>query len=170
AVVGYAYSAAALAGVEQFIPMALNTAAALGLLCTGILCARPTQGAMAVVTSTGAGGVMLRRLLPAAILVPVAVGWVRWLGEHEGAVNPVTGLSLFVVVNVIVFAGLVWGTAASLDRADRQRRRAERRLAAQYTATSVLAESPQPADAVPNLLRAVCESLGWEVGAMWRVA
>src|SRR5207249_425339 len=75
AVVGYAYSAAALAGVEQFIPMALNTAAALGLLCTGILCARPTQGAMAVVTSTGAGGVMLRRLLPAAILVPVAVGW-----------------------------------------------------------------------------------------------
>src|SRR5262249_58787958 len=63
----------------------------------------------------------------------------------------------------------VWWNSASLDQAERQRRMAERRLAAQYTATSVLADSPHPADAIPGLLRGVCQSLGWQTGAMWRV-
>src|SRR5438128_2636355 len=78
------------------------------------------------------------------------------------------GAWLLVVV-AIVMSAVVWWNAASLDRAERQCRLAERRLAAQYTATSVLAESPRPAEAVPGLLRAVCQSLGWEIGAMWRV-
>ena len=52
---------------------------------------------------------------------------------------------------------------------DRERRRAERRLGVQHTASRVLAESPRLADAVPKILEAICESLGWKVGAMWRV-
>jgi PAS domain S-box-containing protein len=83
-------------------------------------------------------------------------------------VDQVLGLSLFVLATVVTFTALIWWTAASLDRADRDRWRAERRLAAQYTATQVLAESPRPADAVPAILQAVCDRLGWEVGAMWR--
>src|SRR5262249_133921 len=49
AIVGYSYSAVALAGVEHFIPMALNTALTLVVLSAGILAARPDQGLMAVV-------------------------------------------------------------------------------------------------------------------------
>ncbi|MCI0700434.1 MAG: response regulator [Planctomycetia bacterium] len=74
-----------------------------------------------------------------------------------------------VVVAVLVSAAVIWWNAVWLDRAERLRRRAERRLAAQYTATRVLADSPRPAEAVPELLRAVCQSVGWELGAMWRV-
>ena len=70
AIIGYAYSALPLAGIEQFIPMALNTALALAPLSGGILCARPERGVMAVVSSDGAGGVMARRLLPAVIVIP----------------------------------------------------------------------------------------------------
>ena len=169
AIVGYSYSAMALAGVQQFIPMAINTAGALVLLCGGILCARPTRGLMAVVVSPGAGGVMVRRLLPAAVLVPFVVGWVRWVGEQQGVVGPVMGLSLFVLAISVVFSTLVWGIGASLERSDRERRHAERRLAAQYSATRTLAESPRPADAMPAILRAICDSLGWQVGAVWRV-
>jgi len=57
-VIGYAYSTLALAGVEHFIPMALNTAVAFAFTGAGILCARPDRGLMAVVTSRSAGGVM----------------------------------------------------------------------------------------------------------------
>ena len=39
---------------------------------------------MAVVSSTGAGGVMARRLLPAAILIPAVVGWASWLAQQRG--------------------------------------------------------------------------------------
>jgi hypothetical protein len=84
AVLGYAYSALALAGVEQFIPMAMNTGLALALLGGGVLCARPDRGPIAVVTRPGPGGVMARRLLPAAVLIPIAVGLVRGLGQKRG--------------------------------------------------------------------------------------
>jgi anti-anti-sigma regulatory factor len=45
----------------------------------------------------------------------------------------------------------------------------ERRLAAQYEVTRVLAESASFREAAPAVLRAVGQALGWEVGVMWRV-
>ena len=91
ALIGYAYSATSLIGVKRFIPMALNTAIAFAILSVGILCARPDRGVMAVVSSTGAGGVMARRLLPAAILIPAVVGWVSWLAQQAGDLGPGDG-------------------------------------------------------------------------------
>src|SRR5262249_49994068 len=99
AFIGYAYIALALIGIEQFIPMALNSAMALALTSAGILCAHPDRGLMAVVSSPGAGGVMARRLLPAMILISAVVGWLRWLALREGLLDQVMGLSLFVVAN-----------------------------------------------------------------------
>jgi signal transduction histidine kinase/CheY-like chemotaxis protein len=168
-ILGYAYSAVALTGVRQHIPMAVNSAAAFVVIGVGLLCARPDRGLMAVVTADGAGGVLARRLLPAAILIPAALGWLRLAAHRADLLDLVLGVSLLVLSNIIVFTALIWWTAASIDRLDRERWRAERRLAAQYTATHVLAEAPHPADAIPKILRAVCESLGWSVGVMWRV-
>jgi PAS domain S-box-containing protein len=48
-----------------------------------------------------------------------------------------------------------------------ERRRAERRLAAQFATAHALAESEKLADALPRTLSAVCEALGWEFGAVW---
>ena len=49
------------------------------------------------------------------------------------------------------------------------RKRAERRLAAGYAVTRVLAEAETLDAATPLILMAICEGLGWEFGAMWRV-
>jgi anti-anti-sigma regulatory factor len=49
------------------------------------------------------------------------------------------------------------------------RGRAERRLQTQYAVTRALAESDRLSEAAPKILQAVCESLDWEVGALWRV-
>lgn len=48
-----------------------------------------------------------------------------------------------------------------------ERRRTDTRLAAQYEVTRALAEASDFDEAVPRILRAVCEALGWEVGALW---
>ncbi|MEJ7638469.1 MAG: PAS domain S-box protein, partial [Singulisphaera sp.] len=112
---------------------------------------------------------MARRLLPAAILIPAVVGWVSWLAQQEGVSDQVMGMSLFVLANIILFTALIWWNAASLERMDRVRERAERRLEVQYTASLALAGSPRLDDAVPALLRAICDSLGWSGGALWRV-
>lgn len=58
--------------------------------------------------------------------------------------------------------------AASNNNED-DRERAERRLQTQYAVTRALAESDRLREAAPKVLQAVCESLGWEVGALWRV-
>jgi PAS domain S-box-containing protein len=64
--------------------------------------------------------------------------------------------------------GQVIGTFG-ISRDITERKRAERRLATQHTVTRVLAESPALGDALPRSLQAVCEGLGWQVGAMWQV-
>lgn len=46
---------------------------------------------------------------------------------------------------------------------------AERRLAAQHAVSRALAESVAIDDAAPRVLRALCDSEGWDVGTMWTV-
>ncbi len=50
-----------------------------------------------------------------------------------------------------------------------ERRRAERRLNVQHATTRILAESGTFREAVPQILQAICEGLGWATGALWKV-
>ena len=52
-----------------------------------------------------------------------------------------------------------------IDRTDSKR--AERRLAAQYAITRVLAESDNLTSGIPKILQAMCDSLGLDVGEFW---
>ena len=124
---------------------------------------------MTVVSSPDAGGVLARRMFPAVLIIPAAVGWLRWQAEQHGLLDQVMGLSLSVVANIIILSAFVWWNAVSLDRMDRDRRRAERRLGMQYAATRVLAESPRLEDAAHGVLQAICDGLGWTAGAIWWV-
>jgi PAS domain S-box-containing protein len=56
-----------------------------------------------------------------------------------------------------------------LSKNENDHQRAELRLHTQYAVTRALAESDRLREAAPKVLQAVCESLGWEVGALWRV-
>lgn len=49
------------------------------------------------------------------------------------------------------------------------RKRVERRVAAEYDLTRVLAESAELGRAAPLLLQGLCENLGWDVGLLWTV-
>ena len=50
-----------------------------------------------------------------------------------------------------------------------QRKRSEQRLATQHAVTRILSESTTVGEAIPRILQAICESLGWEVGGFWNV-
>ena len=78
------------------------------LLSIGILCARPDRGLTAVVMSDDAGGVLARRLLPAAVLIPPVLGWLRLGGEKAGWYSTELGLALSIVLNVLLFTALIW--------------------------------------------------------------
>jgi len=50
-----------------------------------------------------------------------------------------------------------------------ERRRTQRRLAAQYAVARALADARTFREAAAQILRAVGESLGWQCGAVWRM-
>jgi PAS domain S-box-containing protein/excisionase family DNA binding protein len=49
------------------------------------------------------------------------------------------------------------------------RRRFEQRLDAQYAVTRILSEANTLNEATPRLLQIICGTLGWAIGALWRV-
>jgi len=50
-----------------------------------------------------------------------------------------------------------------------ERKRIESRLALQYAVTQILSQSRDFIESAGRILRAICDSLDWEVGALWRV-
>ncbi|MDX6556598.1 MAG: hypothetical protein QOD86_2793 [Miltoncostaeaceae bacterium] len=72
-----------------------------------------------------------------------------------------------VTVSAVPSGGPVALHAFVRDIGDR--RRAERREAAQHAVARVLAEAPSEEAARPRLLEALGESLGWRAGAFWTV-
>jgi signal transduction histidine kinase/DNA-binding response OmpR family regulator len=166
---GYAYGVNAMYAVGEYIPMALATALSFFVLGVGIFCARPERGFVSVTISDDPGGVLARRILPAAILIPAALGWLTLRGERTGLFSGEYGVAIGVVVGIFAFATLIVITASSLTHADRVRRASERHSAAQYLTTRMLVESATLEDAMPRVLQAVCESLDWVMGARWSV-
>lgn len=128
ALLGYFYGSAPLYGVSTYFPMAANTAVSFAVLALGALAARPEHGLMSLVTSRDAGSVMLRRLLPAAILIPCLLGWLRLQGVRLGWFAPDFGLLLFVTLTMTgLLAVLLWTTDV-LNRTGRARSEALHRI------------------------------------------
>ena len=65
----------------------------------------------------------------------------------------------------IHYQGRIARVAAIRDITEKMRN--DRRQAAQYAVTRVLAESATLAEATPQLLRVICESLRWKMGEFW---
>jgi two-component system, sensor histidine kinase and response regulator len=113
---GYLYGIDTFYGVVGFIPMALNTALGFVVLCGGILAARPQRDPMRTISSDTTGGIMQRRLLPAAIIIPLLLGWLRLRGEQAGLYDTETGIALFAAAIVYIFVLLVWWTGRRTAR------------------------------------------------------
>ncbi len=127
ALVGHAYDVRSLYRVGPFASVALHTAGAFLILSVGLLHARPDRGLLGSVTGGGPGGALLRRLLPAAVLVPFVVGWLSLKGEAAGLYSAHFGVALSATANILIFVMLLVGTARSIERVEVNRRRSEAR-------------------------------------------
>jgi signal transduction histidine kinase/ActR/RegA family two-component response regulator len=125
-VLGYGYGAQQLYNVAQYTGIALPTAVSLLVLSLGILTVRPEMGLMAVFSGAGAGGVLARRLLVPAIVLPLTLGYVRVLGQNANLYDTGLGTAMFAITITTLFVLLVWRTAVQLNAVDAERERAER--------------------------------------------
>ena len=131
----YLYGGAPLVA---YADMAVHTALLFLALSAGVLCTRTDGGLLALLVSRGLGGTACRRLLPVALIAPLAIGWLRLQGQRAGWYGTEAGLSLFALSNVLVFSALAWVTGAYLDRSDSERQRAEQRARAQLERLDLL--------------------------------
>jgi PAS domain S-box-containing protein len=125
AVAGYLYGVKSLYAFSPFSTMAIHTALLCIALSAGLLCARSGAGLLGILTSEGIGGSLARRLLPFAIILPLALGWLRLQAQLAGYFGFEFGLALFAVSNVCVLCGLLWLAANWVNCADVRRQQAE---------------------------------------------
>jgi PAS domain S-box-containing protein len=123
--IGYLYGAEGFYKLGPYTPMAPPTAAAFLALGIGVLCARPDAGLMRSVTSGTASSLIARRLLLAAVVLPVAFNWLEMQGQRAGFYDAAFGAALAAVAGSLVVIALIWSTARRLERGDRERRQAE---------------------------------------------
>ena len=76
--------------------------------------------------------------MPAAIVAPIVLGWLRLAGQRSGLFDTEAGVSLFALSNIIVFGALIWANAKSLHRADIDRQLAQRKLQSQFERLTLL--------------------------------
>jgi PAS domain S-box-containing protein len=128
ALLGYLYGVESLQRIGPYASMALHAVMLFLVLCAGILFARPDRGLIGLLTTNSAGAVMGRRLLPAAVLIPPLLGWLRTLGQEAGWYGSGLGRAMLVASVVIVFTSLIWRNVWRLNRVDADRLRATRQV------------------------------------------
>ena len=127
-VLGYLYGVTTLSGPVAHTQIACNTALSIVVLAIGILAARPEAGIMAVFSSEGVVGAVLRRLLPAGTAIILAIGIGQVAGLHAGYFDAAFATALGAALTIVLFAGLAWWTASSFHRTDSEHRRVEATL------------------------------------------
>ena len=80
---------------------------------------------MRVFTGGHAGSVMARRLLPALLMIPLLIAWLRLYGERAGVFESEVGVVLVALAYTFCLLGLIWTTARSVNETDDRRRRAD---------------------------------------------
>jgi signal transduction histidine kinase len=121
AIVGYMYGVRGLYSFGPQTGMALLTAITLCVLSVGIFFARPTEGAASFFAADDSGGTMVRRLIPAAFIIPIGLGALWLIARDSDWVTRETGVSAFVGAVVITFLGLVVRAAVVVRKTDAER-------------------------------------------------
>jgi len=88
----------------------------------------------------------------------------RWHARGDGAPFFADGVTTAIRDDSGALIGF-----AKIARDITERYRTEKRLAAQLTLTKLLNEQRPIPETAHAILRAICENLGWEMGALWRV-
>ena len=95
------------------------------LAAIAIAAARPTPWLLDTLYGRRIAAVVTRWLLPAAFIVPLAVGWTRLAAEREGVFGEAVGMTLFTTVMIVAFGVLILWVANTLEHLERQRAQAE---------------------------------------------
>ena len=115
AILGYLYGVDAFYRVAAATAMALHTAILLLASSLAVALVRPGSRLMRRILREDAAGVVNRRLLPVALLMPPTLAWIVLIGERQGVYGTTFALLLTAISSVAILVALVWWSAASMQ-------------------------------------------------------
>lgn len=118
-ITGYLYGASLLYSVSRLTAISMVTALFLLVLGIGLLSLAGALIPMRVRGRQSAAGVLVSRLVPVIVLVPLALGWVRLAGERAGVYDSAFGAALRAMVDIVLLA-LILGWAVRMVRSKEQ--------------------------------------------------
>ncbi len=128
AVLAYIYGVESLYRVRPYASMSVHTATAFLVVALGFLCAWPRRGVMGRLIADNAGGMLLRRLLPPAVLLPIFIGSAALIGLRLGLYESEFGTALVAAAQIVILSLLIWWTASAVRATDADRQRATNAL------------------------------------------
>ena len=126
--VGHLYGVAGLFLLGGAFPVPVPAAVALAFFAVAALFTSPSLGIARRFTEDSAGGLALRRLLPAALLVPVLIGLATQVLTRDGGTARDAMLALYSVAVALMFMTVVLSTDAAMRSLEAQRSDAEQRF------------------------------------------
>ena len=112
--------------------IAPHAAVAFVLFSVGMILGQPAVGFMRLASRKQIGGLLMRRLLPAMLVVPFVIGWFILAGEHLGWYRHDTAWALFALATAIALAGTAGRSASILNGLDESLRRSTATLRAEH--------------------------------------
>jgi len=119
--VAYAHHLTAFYISATYTPASFLTSVCFFLLATGILLARADRGTLAIIVSETAAGMLARRLIPLAILLPILIGAIRQGVEKAGLYDPAFGAAHSATTFMVLFFAAIWWTTRMLFHSDSDR-------------------------------------------------
>ena len=108
-------------GLTVYLNIRSTTAAIFTLAALTILARHRREGLPGVLFGSGAGSDVARRLMPIAILAPLALNWVRFAGQSFGLFDLAFGTALSAGASMLVMIGMIWHVAIAANRLGAER-------------------------------------------------
>ncbi len=130
ALIGYLYQTVSLYRPMPFVRLSQFTATGFVLLASALLALRDDFGVGGVLAGTGTASYLARRLLIAAIFVPVVYGWLVLELEHVQIIRTGAGITVLSVAFIATFAAVIFVLVRSIEAIDGELRANAKLIAA----------------------------------------
>ena len=119
-IIGYIYGASVLYTIPTITIIALQTATFILAISLGLLTTVPEGGPMRLMNDDSPAGLITRRIVPAIIVLPILVGFLRLTGERAGLYDTAFGSALRTVIEIGLFLILMGWTGNAISRQARK--------------------------------------------------
>jgi PAS domain S-box-containing protein len=131
-VIGYLYGVTFLYRSTIFSSIAIHTAIAITLLGFAILLTETEKGFFNILGNEGPAGILMRRLFPACIIIPILTGWIILKGLNAGYYDVPASLTLFAILTIVAFSLITYGSARQILQTDQERQRTQAQFKALF--------------------------------------